>query len=343
MESLQKFEKVSGFPDLASSIRKLEVYTFYLPPLEDLLEILAQDAAESFSIASMEDTEINIDASHMRGNSSQFEDKDCPDDESYCKYWEGQQQMIDDNQIFRVLSKGMKSLTKCRKNAFNHNDIPWSNSHRAEGLDYLSKISSPTREESSDFVRRVVQDFLTASYESRLQLDDVDIHAGSFMDDAHCIIPNQPPCLENSISSLCRLYLHIDPSFEGTSRLGQFISCFPKLTDFGLETFSNLCQHNPAGILLDITIPDLAKLSLSQLNCTADELENFFLAHSETLREINLVWVELDDTRHWRKIMQILRGRMPSVKLKMDSCVRGKMWEADSTQELIEIMHESDE
>ncbi|KAJ4245999.1 hypothetical protein NW762_013743 [Fusarium torreyae] len=87
-ESLRKFEHISESPNLnfASSMRKLKIHTFYLPPTEDLSHTLEEFAADYLAISEMEDLESNTDTSYTSSSLLQCNNKNCLDDKYYCKH-----------------------------------------------------------------------------------------------------------------------------------------------------------------------------------------------------------------------------------------------------------------
>jgi hypothetical protein len=131
------------------------------------------------------------------------------------------------------------------------------------------------------------------------------------------------PRLPGPITSLGRLNLVFHHDFK-KNKLQKFINYFPNVSDLTLELHSVYEQdiENSSGVLHDLYIPKLQKLTLYKIECTGTELANLTARHSETLQNISLFWIAQPDGQSWHTILQMLLERKVA-RFSIEECLEG--------------------
>ncbi|EXM14202.1 hypothetical protein FoTM2_017648 [Fusarium oxysporum f. sp. vasinfectum] len=294
--------EISKHQQLASCIQELHIHTFHILPLEEL-----DQATLSY----------------------------IPDKERYRKRYEQQQNLITDTLNRKRLYEAISQFESCRKIVFDGSNPSWNPSYRrlSCGIPFArSRKSSSAR---TKFIRRILLDLLTAVATSKIQIEDLTVHVG-YMDEAYCLKLSHLPYLTKPITSLRRVQLAVDPTFQ-KNKLQNFLSAFPELTDFELEAYRGPCCDRIAGALSGLYIPKLRKLTLITVSCTVSELENFVIGHKKTLQDIEFIYVELPDEQSWHRVFQTIRDNIAVASFTMSDCANLDMPEPTNVTELINI------
>jgi hypothetical protein len=112
------------------------------------------------------------------------------------------------------------------------------------------------------------------------------------------------------------------------------------LTDLNLEVYTDMSMETSDGALSVLLVPNLQKLTLCMVKCTAADLEALIIAHQETLQDITLICIHLSDYNSWRNSFQHVVEDLHVIDFYMEECAENDDEWPDPTnvKELIQIV-----
>ena len=174
-----------------------------------------------------------------------------------------------------------------------------------------------------------IQTDLLAVMSSTIKMEHLDILIGERQEHPRSIAIDMLLDLKQDYSSLRRLHISIDSKFSEPAHLQAFLSSFPNVSDFSLRISSNVFHVKSLGVLGGLIIPKLEKLSLEAVECTAAELEDFLLHHTQTLQRVSLTRISsISDTQSWLYISQKIRHCMNLGHFSAHQCLQSEVLDA---------------
>jgi hypothetical protein len=256
------------------------------------------------------------------------------DKKRYRKHHGQQQRLMTSGYAYQCLFKAMSRLKACRKIAFDSEDPPWSTHRLEQSFGILLQRSRAKSKASASFISKLMRTVLDAAGTSEVQINNLDIHIGYMIEEALCLTLGRLPCLQSCVTSLSQLHLVVEPTFR-ENKLQQFLDCFPELSDFHLEVHSDMSFKKLTGALDKLHIPNLQKLTLCMMSCTAAELEHLIVSHQKTLQDINLTCIKLRDDQSWCDVFQKIVKTLDITGFFMEECMDDEELEPSNMEELI--------
>ncbi|KAJ0134631.1 hypothetical protein HZ326_22321 [Fusarium oxysporum f. sp. albedinis] len=174
---------------------------------------------------------------------------------------------------------------------------------------------------SSKFIQSIVPFILLTLAGCKLQVGGLNISTRLLAQNARCVSPSLlPPRLEcPPVTNLCCFHLCVDEKFSNRISLDKSLHQIPALSDFTLETYSEISTNRLAGILRNVTIPLLRRFTLVMVGCEEGELEDYLIRHAKTLRELDLARFVPNGDKHRRRIAQSIIENLQVLRLSLDN------------------------
>ncbi|SPJ87909.1 uncharacterized protein FTOL_12378 [Fusarium torulosum] len=330
--NLDNFVQISKSPHLAKHIQNLQIHTLHLLPFDELQRV------EPSFILNEPDTQVKqaIYSDALLDPTSYEDLLDRLDEERYRKHYDQQKDLMTSDYAYQCLRDAMSRLKACRKIAFDSEDPPWSTPRLEQSFGILLQRSRAKLKASAGFISELMRTVLDAAGTSGVQIKTLDIHIGYMIDETLCLTLDRLPCLQSHVASLSQLHLVVEPTFR-KNKLQQFLDSFPELTDFHLEVYSDMSFKKLTGALDKLRIPNLQKLTLCMMCCTAAELEDLIVSHQKTLQDIDLTSIKLPDDQSWRNVFQKIVQKLHITSFFMEECMDDEELEPSNMEELIRI------
>ncbi|KAF5676962.1 hypothetical protein FDENT_9343 [Fusarium denticulatum] len=251
------------------------------------------------------------------------------DADTYQKHYEKQQELVECKDIGKRLLRVFPRLVACKRITFDSENPAWD----PFCLEQSFGTFVPTWAKQTANARLILR-LLFGVLTARSNIKVLEICSDHMIQKMLCRILTTIPDWPILVASLRRVRLVVEHDFQ-KDMLKKFLGFFPGLTNLNLEMNGGEPVQNSAGVLSDLHVPTLEKLTLVKVRCTATELENLIIHHQKTLQDITLICIKLPDDRSWRPILQKIAENRKLVGFSMAECLQDENLEPSDITELV--------